>query len=307
MDLPGPLNSSVLLVLHRPLNGSPVPLTVLDSCAEMPAALLFYLVLQFINMFLGVPANLMVLWLILRNRRDSSSSNIFMVQLAVLDAGFCLIPPLELVNIVYWSSSHMWFVLRFFYGVKDASPLFLSCICLDRYAAVLHPVTFSALQDRHHRSVCAAVVWVITLLYAAAKCAGNIPNFEKVFTVMILVVFAFMLFCNGSILWALRRSAPGRDHRHPVKKKAFRTVLLILVITVFNYFPPVALFPFQEYFPPLVFHCCVHYIAFGFMDISSSIQPALYLWREPRAPPCWRRRSRAEEPLNTVSRSVDLH
>ncbi|XP_039517689.1 uracil nucleotide/cysteinyl leukotriene receptor-like [Pimephales promelas] len=292
------INSS-LLISHRPLNASPVEQTVYAGCAHMPSVLIFYLVLQFINMFLGIPANIMVLWLIRKNKGDSSTSDIFIMHLAVLDTFFCLIPPLELANIVYLNDSSIWFVLRFFYGVKDSSPLFLSCICLDRYMAVCHPITFTKLKDKRHRSVCVGVVWVVTLVYASAKCTGNIPTFDKAFTAMIVTAFAFMLFCNISILRALRRSAPGRDERHPVKKKAFKMVIVILAIIVFNYFPPVALFPFQDYFSPDVFRCYIHNIAFGFMDISSSIQPVLYLSH--RVPPCsFRNTESADDSVFTV-------
>ncbi|XP_064164391.1 proteinase-activated receptor 3-like [Anguilla rostrata] len=272
-------NSSILDI-HTPSNSSGGAITVYEECKDMPAALIFYLALQFINMFLGIPANLMVLWLLHKNKGDSSSSDIFIRHLAILDIFFCLLPPLELANKVFLTISSIWYVLRFFYGVKDSSLLFLSCICMDRYMAVLHPITFTELKDRSHRAVCAAVVWLITLAYAAAKCAGNIPHFEKAFVVMILAAFAFMLFCNVAILNALRKSGPGRDEMHPVKKRAFKMVLIILAIIVFNYFPPVALFPFQEHFSQNVFHCNVNYVAFGFMDISSSIQPVLYLSRE---------------------------
>ncbi|XP_061118023.1 proteinase-activated receptor 3-like [Conger conger] len=284
-------NSSILYI-HKPSNNSVggSDITVYEGCKHMPEVLIFYLTMQFINMFLGIPANLMVLWLLHKNKGDSSSSDIFILHLAILDTFFCLIPPLEFANIVFLTTSSTWYVLRFFYGVKDSSPLFLSCICLDRYMAVLHPITFTELKDRSHRTVCVAVVWLVTLIYAVAKCVGNIPNFEKVFTVLILAAFAFMLFCNVAILHALRQSGPGRDEMHPVKKRAFKMVLIILAIIVFNYFPPVALFPFQEYFTADVFTCYIHYIAFGFMDISSSIQPLLYLSREiPRVLCCCRK------------------
>ncbi|XP_072516374.1 proteinase-activated receptor 3 [Salminus brasiliensis] len=280
------INNSLFLT-YRPLNASMADKTVYETCRHMPEVILFYLGLQFINMFLGIPANLMVLWLIFKNKGDSSTSDIFIIHLAVLDTFFCLIPPLELANLVYLTTSSTWYVLRFFYGVKDSSPLFLSCICLDRYMAVRHPITFTKLKDRPHRPVCAGVMWLITLVYAVLKCVGTIPSFEKVFTIMILAAFAFMVFCNISILWALQQSGPGRDEMHPVKKRAFKMVLIILAIIVFNYFPPVALFPFQAYFSPEVFKCYIHYIAFGFMDISSSIQPMLYLSREPpKCPAC---------------------
>ncbi|XP_067114505.1 hydroxycarboxylic acid receptor 2 [Osmerus mordax] len=270
-------NSSVLFISLRPDNRTSEVQTVYEGCQHMPAVLIFYLGLQFINMFLGIPANIMVLWLMRRNTGDSSTSDIFILHLAVLDVFFCLIPPLEFANLVYLTTSSTWYVLRFFYGIKDASPLFLSCICLDRYMAVLHPITFTELKDRRHRAVLAGAVWLVTLAYACAKCVGKIRNFERVFTVMILGAFAFMVFCNISILWALRRSGPGRDEMHPVKKRAFKMVVIILAIIVVNYFPPVALFPFQDYYSPDVFRCYIHYFAFGFMDISSSIQPVLYL------------------------------
>lgn len=274
------LNSSVLFISHRPSNNTGAEETVYELCKDMPAVLIWYLGLQFINMFLGIPANLMVLWLIHKNKGDSSTSDIFILHLAVLDVLFCLIPPLELANIVFLTTSSTWYILRFFYGIKDSSPLFLSCICLDRYMAVVHPITFTELKDRQHRTILALIVWLITLAYAAAKCVGNIVNFEKVFTAMILAAFAFMVFCNIVILWALRQSGPGRDEMHPVKKRAFKMVLIILAIIVFNYFPPVALFPFQHYFSPDVFRCYIHYVAFGLMDFSSSIQPMLYLSKE---------------------------
>ncbi|XP_028814632.1 uracil nucleotide/cysteinyl leukotriene receptor-like [Denticeps clupeoides] len=266
-----------LLFIQKVSNDTPAVQTEFDTCRHMPEVLIFYLGLQFINLFLGIPANIMVLWLLHKSKKDSSTSDIFILHLAVLDTFFCLIPPLELANLMYLTTSSTWYVLRFFYGVKDSSPLFMSCICLDRYMAVLQPIIFTELKDRRHRAFCAAAVWLITLTYAAAKCVGSLPNFDKVFTVMILVAFAFMVFCNISILWALRQSGPGRDEMHPVKKRAFKMVLIILAIIVFNYLPPVALFPFKEYFSPDVFHCYIHYIAFGFMDISSSIQPVLYL------------------------------
>ncbi|XP_064164799.1 G-protein coupled receptor 4-like [Anguilla rostrata] len=271
-------NSSILYI-HKLSNSSigGGDITVYERCKAMPIPLFIYLVLQFINMFLGIPANVMVLWLLHKNKGDSSTSDIFILHLAILDTFFCLIPPLELANKLFLTTSSTWYVLRFFYGVKDSSPLFLSCICMDRYMAVLHPITFTELKDRNHRAVCAAVVWLITLAYATTKSVDKIPNFGKAFVGIILPAFAFMLFCNAAILNALRKSGPGRDDMHPVKKRAFKMVVIILAIIFCNYFPPVALMPFYDYFTAEVLNCYVHPVAFGFMDISSSIQPILYL------------------------------
>ncbi|XP_065111001.1 uracil nucleotide/cysteinyl leukotriene receptor-like [Paramisgurnus dabryanus] len=270
------INSS-LLISHRPLNSSQTDKTVYAICAHIPAGLFFYLSLGFLNMFLGIPGNVIVLWLIQKKRRESSTSDIFIAHLSVLDVCFCLIFPLEFASIVYLTTSTNWYVLRFFYGVKDFSPLFLSCISLDRYLAVMHPIIFTKLKDTWHRPVCIGVTWFVILVCSAGKCVGTFPDFDRVFTVMILTVFVFMVFCNISILRALRQSAPGRDKRHPIKKKACKMVLIILMIVVFNYLPPVVLYPFQDYFSPDIFKCYIQYIVFGFMDLSSVIQPILYL------------------------------
>ncbi|XP_035246813.1 proteinase-activated receptor 3-like [Anguilla anguilla] len=273
-------SSSVYIHKLSNSSGGGGGITPYEQCKDMPAALIFYLTLQSINLFLGIPANLMVLWLLHKNKRDSSTSDIFILHLAILDTVFCLLPPLELVNQVFLTITSAWHVLLFFYGVKDSSLLFLSCICMDRYMAVLHPITFTELKDRNHRVVCASALWLFTLTYAAAKGVNSIPHFEKLFIAMILAAFAFMLFCNAAILNALRKSGPGRDEMHPVKKRAFKMVLIILAIIVCNYFPPVVVFPFKEHFSQDVFHCYIKFVAFGCMDISSSIQPLLYLSRE---------------------------
>ncbi|XP_078812419.1 uracil nucleotide/cysteinyl leukotriene receptor [Oryzias latipes] len=282
-------NSSLIFISNRPLNWSGAE-TRYEQCKDKPAVLIWYLSLQFTNMLLGIPTNLMVLWLIHKSKKDSSTSDIFISQLAILDVLFCLIPPLELVTLVFFNNISSRHALLFFYGIKDFSPLFLSCICLDRYMAVIHPVTFTKLRDRVYRGALAVLVWFIILAYAAVKCLGNVPNFDKVFTAMILIVFTFMVMCNITIMWALKQSGPNRDEMHPVKKKAFKMVLIILAIIIFNYLPAVALFPFQMYFSPGVFRCYIHYIAFGLMDFSSSIQPILYLskeklkWKHVRSP-----------------------
>lgn len=70
--------------------------------------------------------------------------------------------------------------------------------------------------------------------------------YPQVFTGTILATFGWMVLCNGAILVALKRSrGSGKDDMHPMKKKAFKMVMSVLSIIVFNYLPPVALFPFQ--------------------------------------------------------------
>lgn len=262
------------------------PFSVFDGCDHQREAILFDLTLQCINVVVGIPANLLVIAILINNRKEPSTSDMFLGCLAFMDIYFGVMTPFSFVNLYYWHSKDVWSALKFSYGVKDTSgPLFLSCICLDRFVAVLLPVLFGQLKHIKYRLSLSVLVICLTFAYSAAKTVGGLPDFEKVFTGEILATFVWMVICNASILWALKRSpGVGKDEMHPLKKKAFKTVLYILLIIIFNYLPPVALFPFEDYYSPDVFRCYVQPVGFAFLNISSTIQPLVYLLRLEKVP-----------------------
>lgn len=267
-------------------NGTIKPFSVIDGCDHQKEAILFDLTVQCINVVVGIPANLFVIATLIKNRKDPSTSDIFLGCLAFMDIYFGVMTPFSFINLYYWHSKNVWSALKFSYGVKDTSgPLFLSCICLDRFVAVLFPVSFGQLKHMKYRLSLSVLVICLTFAYSAAKMVGGLPNFEKVFTGEILATFVWMVICNASILWALKRSpGVGKDEMHPLKKKAFKTVLYILLIIIFDYLPPVALFPFEEYYSADVFRCYIQPVGFAFLNISSTIQPLVYLVRLEKVP-----------------------
>ncbi|XP_036795686.1 G-protein coupled receptor 183-like [Oncorhynchus mykiss] len=290
------LNTTSLPTALHPTNNSAVtdlvtnatvkPFSVFHGCEENVSGILFDLSVQTFNVFLGLPANILVMVILVRNRKEPSSSDIFLGCLAFMDAYFGIMVPFSYLNIYYWHSKDVWSALMFSFGVKDTSgPLFLSCICLDRFVAVLFPLSYGQLKDTKYRVSLSAVVLGLTFTYASAKTIGGLHNFEKVFTGTILATFGWMVLCNGAILVALKRSSgSGKDDMHPMKKKAFKMVMSVLSIIVFNYLPPVALFPFEDHYPPDTFRCLVQPVGYAFVNISSSIQPIIYLSRLEKIP-----------------------
>lgn len=258
--------------------------SVFDGCDHQREAILFDLTLQSINVVVGIPANILVIAILIL--KDPSTSDIYLGCLAFLDIYFGVMTPFSFVNIYYWHSKDVWSALKFSYGVKDTSgPLFFSCICLDRFVAVLFPVLFGQLKHMKYRLSLSVLVICLTFAYSAAKMIGGLPNFEKVFTGEILATSVWMVICNSSILWALKKSpGAGKDEMHPLKKKAFKTVLFYLLIIIFNYLPPVVLFPFEDLYSPDVFRCYVQPVGFAFLNISSTIQPLVYLFRLEKVP-----------------------
>ncbi|XP_049417477.1 G-protein coupled receptor 183-like [Epinephelus fuscoguttatus] len=278
--------NSTALPLNTTANATEKPFSVFDGCEHMVEGILFDLTMQSINVAVGIPANLLVIAILIRNRKEPTTSDIFLGCLAAMDAYFSAMTPVSFLNLYHWHSKEVWSALKFSYGVKDISgPLFLSCICLDRFIAVLFPVMFGQLKHIKYRISLSLLVFCLTFAYSAAKVVGGLPNFEKVFTGEILAAFTWMVMCNVSILWALKKSrGTGKDEMHPMKKKAFKMVLSILCIIVFNYLPPVAMFPFEDHYAPNVFRCYVQPVGFAFLNISSTIQPLVYLSRLDRMP-----------------------
>ncbi|KAM4716408.1 G-protein coupled receptor 183-like [Anableps anableps] len=286
-----PLNSTSVptQLLHNDtvyINASVKPFSVFDGCERYIEGILFDLTLQIINVVVGIPANILVIAILIHNRKEPSTSDMYLGCLAFMDAYFGCITPISFSNLYIWHSKEAWLAIKFSFGVKDTSgPLFLSCICLDRFVAVLFPIMFGQLKSIKYRLSLTVLVLCLTFAYSTAKMVGGVPNFEKVFTGEILAAFAWMVVCNGSILWVLKKSrGAGKDDMHPMKKKAFKMVLSILCIIVFNYLPLVALFPFEDHYTPDVFRCYVQPVGFAFLNISSTIQPLVYLSRLEKVP-----------------------
>ncbi|KAM6940223.1 atypical chemokine receptor 3 [Xenentodon cancila] len=260
----------------------PPPWYLYPECAVAPYGFFFYFGVKVFNLAVGTPCNILVIWHIVSKKSGTSTSDIFILNLAVLDAYFGLMTPTDLVNRLVLYDDLIWYFLRFGYGIKDMAPLFLVCICVDHYMAVVHPVIFSSNKDNMIRIGVALVVWVLTLAYALKKSIMGNLSVTSIFSGIILFAFAVMVFCNISIVWVLRRSVAGKEEMHPVKKRALKMVLINLAITVFNYLPPVALMPFMSYYTFVEFFCQISLSVFSIMDLSCSIEPLLYITKVDR-------------------------
>ncbi|XP_029026491.1 P2Y purinoceptor 1-like [Betta splendens] len=261
------------------------------ECAEAPYAFVFYFAVKVFNLVLGTPCNVLVMWHINSKKSDASTSDIFIFNLAVLDAYFCLMTPVELLNRVQMDDYRIWYFARFAYGIKDVAPLFLMCICLDRYVAVVHPMLFTGIRDNKIRIGISVVVWALILAHGLVKSVFGVMSVNEVFSSVIMIAFIVMVFCNLSVIWVLRRSVAGKEEMHPVKKKALKMVLIILAIIVASYLP-VFFMPFVSYYSFVVFQCQISIAVYSIMDLSCSVEPLVYLVKMERVSvSCCRRKS----------------
>ncbi|KAA0713480.1 hypothetical protein E1301_Tti022995 [Triplophysa tibetana] len=194
--------------------------------------------------------------------------------------------PVDLVNRIYLNNKSVWHFQRFAYGVKDMTPLFLTCICLDRYIAVVHPIVFTGIRDSRIRINVRMMMWVLILSYGLTKSVSKAMILYDLFSGVILLAFFLMVFCNLSIIWILRKSVAGKETMNPVKKKAFKMMIIVLAIIVTNYIPSVALIPFSSTYTFVDLHCKITVSVYAIMDLSWTLEPLLYVSKMERSALC---------------------
>ncbi|KAJ8263906.1 hypothetical protein GJAV_G00142940, partial [Gymnothorax javanicus] len=264
------INSSITFN-HSSSGSSPQLSDTITQCTDHYAAFVYLFIERSINLVVGYPANIMVMWLVAREKSDSSTSNNFIFNLAIADAWFCIMSPICCFGFDILGIGYFTYVLHFTTGIKNGSPLFLACICLDRYMAVVHPIVFTSIKDNKIRVAISVLVWGLVIAYALCKSLLISFSFE-IFSGLILAGFTIMVYCNVSLIWSLRKSVLGKEKMHPMKKKALRTVQIYLGIIVFHYLP-VAIISLLRSDPDVQEYCTTEIIIFSHKDYTSITQP----------------------------------
>ncbi|NXS91502.1 LPAR6 protein, partial [Jacana jacana] len=116
---------------------------------------------------LGLIENVLALYLLSCRVTHASHSYVYMINLALVDTLFvCVLP----FRIHYHLNGNNWIfgdvacrvTGTLFYINIYLSIAFFTCICVDRYVAVLHPFTYIQIKVFHYLLV-VAVLWVVAL------------------------------------------------------------------------------------------------------------------------------------------------
>ncbi|NXC50378.1 LPAR5 protein, partial [Penelope pileata] len=121
----------------------------------------------------GLILNVLALWILVRYLRLKSVVMIYMFNLAISDLTFTLPLPLRL----YYYFNHQWPFGNTLCQVSGSvfqinmygSCIFLMCINLDRYIAIVHPLRWRHLRRPKMARIFCLVVWVVILM-------GSIPT-----------------------------------------------------------------------------------------------------------------------------------
>ncbi len=193
-----------------------------------------------INVLFGLPTHSYIIWLIMTGTRSGVASEFFTVNLSVSEIGTC-------VDCLVFVLSNCFLQLAplalFLQGLAIAGrPLFQCLMCVERYLAVVHPVTFLKYKPLRYRVICSTVAWIL-ILGSCLVCmitliVYNINAHTWFFITQFLLLLCIQLFCLVAVLRALKQSGPGerkKEEENHMKRRAFQLILITTVNLVIIY------------------------------------------------------------------------
>lgn len=186
------------------------------------------------------PGGFVILMDILQKRKKEiplTPCDVFMINLTVMNVVYSVLAPIELicdlkfVIVDYYTFS---FLNSFsIYG----KPLLLTCISLETYMAVVHPVQYRAQKSLTPRILIIIGVWIVTAGFGFDFNIRGIEVYDNVPMLFLTVTLSVIVICDFSVFWALRKPGPGRKNINPHKQKALQIIANKSIITCITYFP----------------------------------------------------------------------
>lgn len=207
---------------------------------------------------IAVPGNALALWAFF-HKDSTSSSKVFLRHLSVADISYILILPMRIVYHLldsHWPFGHILCKLAgfLFYLNMYCSLYLMSFISLDRFLAVVLPIKSQSVRKALYAKVVVGILWVTVIvsmspiLFSKKNVTNNSTGvciklyLEKTSpTALVSTIVAFVIPLTTIvvsyilILWKLR--AIKQQEERPVKDKAIRMIILILMNFLFAFVP----------------------------------------------------------------------
>ena len=183
-------------------------------------------------------------WRQQRSNMTTSHSDVFTYHVVVVElmsvSGFTLI-----CCSVHTDLSQMMMMMGFyFFFINLFGQMFIHVLtCVERYLAVVHPVTYLSLKQERGvriRDITICCAWLLCATLTSVLYIGDQVIFALIFFCSITVVLIVVSFCSLSVLCVLIRPGPGeggggRQQVNKSKLRAFYTIMAILGVLLLRF------------------------------------------------------------------------
>ena len=261
-------------------------------CIELIVGPLIWGVFTVPIALVGVFASVWLLYLLVKRHRSNLSNDIYMLNLTIMDLLFNSSALPIVLSFFLWRNKVYHRMGCFIFCLSmTGRPLFMACICVDCYMAVVHPITYRKLKCSKYRQVVCVLVWGFTLIIGL-----TFALYPLLFTTSFTATpFALSLppiaFCDAAIFCALKKPDPsGKTDVHPQKQRALETITNSFIMTVVSYLPPLFVFGLPDVWPVTQqeFYCQVGIPTLICTALGSTILPLLSLGNLGRLKDVWR-------------------
>lgn len=193
------------------------------------------------------------------------------------------------IELMFWGIV----IFSFTWGTQMFLPVM---ICLDRYQAVVFPITYKRLRQRaglRIRNICTAVILLLcTANMLSVKTLITIPQLSIVQACASVFCVITVCFCSVSVLCVLIQSVPGaggvdRAQVDPLKRKAFNIIVIIMGVLLFKFAGNLACLTVSSSLQAAdSLQCVIRASQMIFHLPSSLVLPLLFLHRNGKLPGC---------------------
>ncbi|XP_055965614.1 LOW QUALITY PROTEIN: P2Y purinoceptor 8, partial [Sorex fumeus] len=214
----------------------------------------------------SLPGNLFALWVLCRDIGPSSPSVIFMINLSLTDLMLASVLPFQ---IYYHCNGHHWVfgpalcnvVTVAFYANMYSSILTMTCISVDRFLGVVHPLASAPWRRRRYACLACLLCWLLLLaalsplaradLTYAVRALGIVTCFDvlpwgmlpglagwaaflfTLFVLLFLVPFVVTVACYVATIRRLLRAPAGAGPGQRRRAVGLAVVVLLAFVTCF--------------------------------------------------------------------------
>ncbi|XP_047242444.1 uncharacterized protein LOC124881010 isoform X2 [Girardinichthys multiradiatus] len=273
----------------------------LQFCWSTRAGTLSITVLTILNNLFLLPLCISVLYVGLKRWRQQgkgmplSHSNILTYHIVILELMNVLGSTLSCfgvhTNITTMEAVGIYFLANVFSGQM----MFHILTCVERYLAVVHPITYVALKSAKGirlRNITISCVWLTCLIGMGYL---SLPD-ERILMLlsfcMVPVALAFISFCSISVLCVLIRPGPGsrggnRQKVDQSKVRAFHTIMTILSLLLIRFGGHICVNALYDPEHLSNGNTCAIWLAESWFCLPTGLMlPLLFLYRARKIPIC---------------------